>query len=155
MGMRIGIPGPSTSHFHIPGSAGGEGGEHEVVFFPIGYNFYTVPGPSHPGPVKATELVKVLSDVDKETMEAIDLKIRTEEKAQNQEEMGWKCGICLQGLEDDEPLSELVEHLPKEMKQDEGSRTTSKQDSGVKTTPCNHLFHGGCLQPWFERHLSW
>lgn len=154
-----GIPGPSTG-----AAGGGEGeGQHEIMFFPIGYTFFPVSGPTHPGPAKAAELVKVLSNVDIETMEALDLKIRTEEKGQNQDELGWKCGICLQGLEDeDKPAAvdtqtETEVGRPEVSNNDQGipDQTERKEATGVKTTPCNHLFHGECLQPWFERHLSW
>jgi len=153
-----GIPGPSNG---APGAGEGEG-QHEIMFFPIGYTFFPVSGPTHPGPEKAAELVKVLSNVDIETMEALDLKIRTEEKGQNQDELGWKCGICLQGLEDEDKPAAVDSQNQAEIDKsevvndrEEVPDQTKKITTGVKTTPCNHLFHGDCLQPWFERHLSW
>lgn len=46
---------------------------------------------------------------------------------------GWKCGVCLEGVEDWDAPTGL----------------------GVKALPCNHFFHGECLKGWFATKHTW
>lgn len=86
-----------------------------------------------PDPAKAAELLRSLPNVSRVLLDRID-RIAVAEGDQMEEEgeeKGWKCGICLEGVQGD------------------------AGETGVKALPCNHLFHEDCLQPWFTTKNTW
>lgn len=85
-----------------------------------------------PDPAKAAELIRALPTVDKAMMDRVD---RVVIAADNDDdgETGWKCSICLEGAE----------------------VTPADGSAAIKATPCHHLFHSGCLEPWFQTKTSW
>lgn len=99
-------------------------------------------GEPAPDPEKAKELLKSLPTVEKGLMKRID-RIYA---AENVEEGGWKCGVCLEGWETEE--------------NGEGMQVERDGEAGeagmeVKRLPCNHLFHAECLEPWFGTKHTW
>lgn len=94
------------------------------------------PQENRPDPEAAAELLRSLPTVSKGLLKRVD-KVAAAEQVNNGEEeadddnKGWKCGICLEGVEDD------------------------VKETGVKVLPCNHLFHGACLEPWFTTKHTW
>lgn len=80
-------------------------------------------------PAKAAELIRALPTVGKDMMERVDHVI----SATEEHDEGWSCSICFEGAED----------------------VPAEGDRAIKVTPCNHLFHAGCLEPWFTTHTSW
>lgn len=86
-----------------------------------------------PDPEAAAELLRSLPTVEKGLFKRVE-RVLVAEQVQDGEEgedRGWKCGICLEGVE-------------------EGAKET-----GVKVLPCNHLFHGDCLEPWLTTNHTW
>jgi len=98
--------------------------------------FMPVPMPSEPqpDPVKAAELIRSLPAVGKNLMKRIDRIISAEGPRRGDDDLehGWKCGICLEGVEDAE-----------------------SKETGVKALPCNHLYHSACLEPWLTTRHTW
>lgn len=93
-------------------------------------------GPSErrPDPEAAAELLRAMPGVSKGLLRRVDRVTRAEQVKDgetDEENKGWKCGICLEGPEGD------------------------VKDTGVKVLPCNHLFHGACLEPWFTTNHTW
>jgi hypothetical protein len=90
-----------------------------------------------PDPAKAAELLAALPTIGRPLLRRVDKIITAEDanSSKEEEERGWRCGICLEGLDvdADEPASAHP----------------------VKGLPCNHLFHEECLQPWFTSHFTW
>ena len=87
-----------------------------------------------PDPEAAAELLRSLSTVSKglfRRVENVVLAEQDQEGGYDAESKGWKCGVCLEGVEDD------------------------TKETGVKVLPCNHLFHEACLQPWFTTNHTW
>lgn len=84
-----------------------------------------------PDPAKAAELIRALPTVDKALMDRVDRVVSAADE--DEDESGWKCSICLEGAE---------------VAPAEGS-------TAIKATPCHHLFHSGCLEPWFRTRTSW
>ena len=86
-----------------------------------------------PDPEAAAELLRSLPTVEKGLFHRVERVIVAEQVQDGDvgEEKGWRCGICLEGVE-------------------EGAKET-----GVKVLPCNHLFHGDCLEPWLRTNHSW
>lgn len=91
--------------------------------------------PSRPDPEAAAELLRSLDDVKSPMFRRVNRVIVAEQAQegleQDEDEKGWKCGICLEGIEDD------------------------VKEIGIKGLPCNHLFHESCLRPWFETKHTW
>lgn len=91
--------------------------------------------PSRPDPEAAAELLRSLNDVKSPMFRRVNRVIVAEQAQegleQDQDEKGWKCGICLEGIED------------------------NVKEIGIKGLPCNHLFHESCLRPWFETKHTW
>lgn len=82
-----------------------------------------------PDPAKAAELIRALPTIEKDMMDRVNHVI----SATEQHDDGWSCSICFDGADD----------------------VPAEGDRAVKVTPCNHLFHAGCLEPWFKTHTSW
>jgi hypothetical protein len=85
-----------------------------------------------PDPAKAAELIRALPTVDKAMMDRIDRVVIAADN-DDDDETGWKCSICLEGAE----------------------VTPAEGSAAIKATPCHHLFHSGCLEPWFQTKTSW
>jgi len=101
-------------------------------FFPFGI---TTQAPA-PNPEKAKELLRAMKNVVWMDMKRVTRIIIAEEgDVGDEEERGWKCGVCLEGVG--------------------GEERGLEDETGVKGLPCNHLFHEGCLQPWFETNHTW
>ncbi len=146
-----------------------------------------------PDPEKAAELLRALPTVGKGLLKRVD-KIYAAEEAggpvafagmddEEVEDLGWKCGICLEGYHPDpegdnnssgaskgkhevdtslmnQSKEEKEEKKDKEKRQvdDDDVKMDSKEDdkgTGVKVLPCNHLFHEACLEPWFQSKHTW
>lgn len=124
------LPGPATNlPLGIPGIP-----PDLAPFFNIFMPFipgFTFSREAAPDPEKAAELLRSLPNVGQALLRRVD-RIVAAEEADDGEEKGWKCGVCLEGVED--PTS---------------------PETGVKVLPCNHLFHGNCLEPWFASHHTW
>ena len=103
-------------------------------FFPMLLN-HMLAGPRErrPDPEAAAELLRSLPTVEKGLFRRVERVIIAEQvqDGDDGEEKGWKCGICLEGVE-------------------EGAKET-----GVKVLQCNHLFHGDCLEPWLTTNHTW
>jgi hypothetical protein len=80
-------------------------------------------------PVKAAELIRALPTVGKDLMDRVDRLASVDEE----DDEGWRCSVCFEGPND----------------------APTEGDGAVKATPCHHLFHAGCLEPWFRTHTSW
>ncbi len=96
---------------------------------------FPIPMEPQPDPAKAAELLRSLPAVSKGLLKRIERIAAAEEAGGGDEEEGrhgWKCGICLDGVEDPE-----------------------RKETGVKALPCNHLFHGSCLEPWLTTKRTW
>jgi hypothetical protein len=103
-------------------------------FIHVNFDYATAPYPNHG---IARELVGCLADVNKGVMRELNEKIKLESNIpEGEEEEKWTCGICL----------DHVEGL------DEGKESES---SGIRETPCEHLFHGKCLETWFKTSYTW
>lgn len=121
----------------IPRPGGDDGGQPPPFFFPFGLPFTFQPPPPAPDPAKAAELLASLPTVGRALLKRVNMVVAAEDAAGGKEydDRGWRCGICLEGLEE-------------EAERDE-------PEQAVKALPCNHLFHEGCLQPWFTTHHTW
>ena len=83
------------------------------------------PPDAQPDPAKAAELLKSLPDINRGLLKRVDRIVAAEENESDEDERGWKCGICLEGMQEEDG------------------------DIDIKGLPCNHLFHAKCLEPWF------
>lgn len=86
-----------------------------------------------PDPEAAAELLRSLPTVEKGLFRRVERVIIAEQVKNDEdgEEQGWKCGICLEGHD------------------------LEAKETGIKALPCNHLFHGDCLEPWFATNHTW
>ena len=121
--------GPSRPHRHH---------RHPPHMPPANFGFFMqVPffGHQEPraDPEAAAELLRSLPDVPLGLFSRVQRIVVAEQAHEggvdDEEELGWRCGVCLDGLDD-------------------GLR--EKGETGVKCLPCNHLFHEACLSPWFQ-----
>ena len=138
---RLAIPaaGPAFSMFFGAGDAGTPGMDPTTwphilnSLMPI---FASGLADRRADPVKAAELIRALQTVDKNMMARIDKVLSADwssADADEEDEGGWKCSVCFEGAGD----------------------APTEGDRAVKATPCHHLFHAGCLEPWFKTHTSW
>ncbi|EJT51936.1 hypothetical protein A1Q1_06805 [Trichosporon asahii var. asahii CBS 2479] len=110
-------------------------GQEDAGPAPFAFPFPFLPfmmQPAGPDPAKAAELLASLPTVRRALLRRVDKVVAAEDASNGKEydERGWRCGICLEGIEE-----ELTDGpIP------------------VKALPCNHLFHGPCLEPWFSSH---
>lgn len=89
--------------------------------------FVNMPPPeAQPDPAKAAELLKSLPDISKALLQRVNRILAAEENESDEDECGWKCGICLEGMQEGDD-----------------------DNIGIKGLPCNHLFHAKCIEPWF------
>lgn len=110
-------------------------GQEDAGPAPFAFPFPFLPfmmQPAGPDPAKAAELLASLPTVRRALLRRVDKVVAAEDASNGKEydERGWRCGICLEGIEE-EP---------------------SEGPIPVKALPCNHLFHGPCLEPWFSSH---
>jgi hypothetical protein len=102
-------------------------------FFPFFFQNMFGPRERQPDPEAAAELLRSLPTVEKGLFKRVN-RVIVAEQVQDEdtaEEKGWRCGICLEGVED------------------------GAKETGVKVLPCNHLFHGDCLEPWLTTNYTW
>lgn len=110
-------------------------GQEDAGPAPFAFPFPFLPfmmQPAGPDPAKAAELLASLPTVRRALLRRVDKVVAAEDASNGKEydERGWRCGICLDGIEE-EPADGPIP---------------------VKALPCNHLFHGPCLEPWFSSH---
>lgn len=110
-------------------------GQEDAGPAPFAFPFPFLPfmmQPAGPDPAKAAELLASLPTVRRALLRRVDKVVAAEDASNGKEydERGWRCGICLEGIEE-EPAEGPIP---------------------VKALPCNHLFHGPCLEPWFSSH---
>ena len=89
--------------------------------------------PNRPDPEAAAELLRSLPTVSRGLFRRVENVIKAEQDkdVEEEENRGWRCGICLEGVEED------------------------VKETGVTVLPCNHLFHRDCLEPWFRTKHTW
>lgn len=128
------IVGPDGRLLPRPGADQDMGPPPIWPFFPWGMSS----APPAPDPAKAAELIASLPTVGRALLRRVDKVVAAEDAniGKEYDDRGWRCGICLEGMDGPEELAEN----PKPR---------------VKALPCNHLFHEDCVQPWFTSHHTW
>lgn len=128
------IVGPDGRLIPPPGSEQQAGPAPIWPFFPFGFSN----APPPPDPAKAAELIASLPTVGRALLRRVDKVVAAEDASEGkeQDERGWRCGICLEGMAGPEEI-------------------VADPQLVVKALPCNHLFHEGCVQPWFTSHHTW